>query len=412
MIYRGAKDEKFLRATWNVEDDIVVRLLVTFLDATAERELQKETDKQRQELMLIQELLNVSPSKAAQFFSTSLPLLKENERIIHQEQQLTPAAVRMLFVNAHTVKGAARTLQFKDLARQIHEMEDYYAHIFKDGELILTQRLKDDIAATLAVIHRYVDINRSKLNRADNYSKVVLERDFIEKHYFFIKDLIEDPPEVGNIIDWLREQNEALTRLIFEQLPASFDGYKERALKIARDLGKADPIFDFNIDDISIPPDQKTVLDNCMVHLLRNALDHGIESPAERKRKGKSEHGCIKAVTTIEPHLLTISMSDDGRGLAVQKLRAKGEAHGLLNGSSTLQDVADLIFASGISTAHEISEIPGRGVGMHAVQTFMEKVGGTIHVRVGAPKDETAEYYDFWFEIQFKRSQTNLALAS
>jgi len=414
LVYLDGKSEKFLRATWNVdvEDGIVVRLLVTLLDATAERELQKEAQKQRQELILIQELLNIPPGKAAQFFSTSLPLLKENERIINEEQQLSPSSIRMLFVNAHTVKGAARTLQLKDLARQIHDMEEYYAHILKDGEDIRRQQLQNDIAATFTVMNRYMEINRIKLNRADNYSKVVLERDFIEKHYFFIKDLVDDPPAVGNIIEWLREQNEALTRLIFEQLPASFDNYKERAIKIARDLGKADPTFDFNIDDISIPPDQKTVLDNCMVHLLRNALDHGIESPAERKKKGKPEQGCIQVVTAIDSHLLTIRVSDDGRGLAMKKLRAKGEAQGILSSSSTLQEVADAIFASGISTAHEISEISGRGVGMNAVKTFMEKVGGTIHVRLGEPKDDAREYFDFCFEIQFQRGQAPLAKAS
>jgi sensor histidine kinase regulating citrate/malate metabolism len=242
---------------------------------------------------------------------------------------------------------------------------------------------------------------------------VILEREFIENHYFFIKDLVEDPPAVNNIIQWLREQNEALTRLIFEQLPASFDGYKEKAVKIARDLGKADPLFDFNIDDISIAPDQKTVLDNCMVHLLRNALDHGIESPDERRKKGKSEQGTIQVSTKVDAQRLTISIRDDGRGLAIKKLRAKGEAQGLLTRTSTLQDVANVIFASGISTAHEISEISGRGVGMNAVQTFMGKVDGTIHVRLGAPKDDAGEYFDFWFEIQFKRDHhTPLAAAS
>jgi hypothetical protein len=405
LVYREGAREKFLRATWNadVEEDVVVRLLVTLLDATAERELQKESDKQRQELILIQELLNLSPSKTAQFFSTSMPLLKENERIIRQERQLSASSIRMLFVNAHTVKGAARTLQLKDLARQVHDMEDYYAQILKHDEAINPQKLNDDIVATLAVMNRYIDINRNKLNRADDDSKVILEREFIENHYFFIKDLIENPPAVTNIIQWLREQNETLTRLIFEQLPASFDGYKERALKIAHDLGKAEPIFDFNIDDISIAPDQKTVLDNCMVHLLRNALDHGIENPAERKKNGKGEQGCIKVTTKVDAQFLTICIRDDGRGLAIKKLRAQGEAQGLLTPGSPLQDVANLIFASGISTAHEISQISGRGVGMSAVQTFMEKVDGTIQVRLGAPKDEAKEYYDFWFEIQFKR---------
>lgn len=79
-----------------------------------------------------------------------MPLLKENERIIRQERQLSASSIRMLFVNAHTVKGAARTLQLKDLVRQVHDVEDYYAQILKHDEVINPQKLHDDIVVEWA----------------------------------------------------------------------------------------------------------------------------------------------------------------------------------------------------------------------------------------------------------------------
>ncbi|HET9239160.1 MAG TPA: ATP-binding protein [Oligoflexus sp.] len=416
LCYRHQDGVKYLKATWNieVEADVVVRLLVTLLDVTAEKAFEKEAEQQRKELNLIQELIAISPNKIAQFFSTSLPLLKENERILNQEEvPLTPAAIRMLFVNAHTVKGAARTLQLKDLARQIHDMEDHYADILKKDAPIDRTRLQEDVKASFAILDQYIDINRNKLNRSDNYNKVVIERDFIENHYFIIKDFVKDPPvDPSTIITWLREQNEALTSLIFEQLPATFDGYKERALKIARDIGRTDPIFDFEIDDVSVAPDQKTVLDNCMVHLLRNALDHGIEAPDERRRKQKPEAGTIRIRTEIHGDSLTIRISDDGRGLAMKKLKAKGEKLGLIPSHASHEEIANTIFASGISTASEVTDISGRGVGMSAVQTFLEKARGSIEVKLGEPNDPAGDYFAFWFEIHFQLTPVTQAKAS
>ncbi len=416
LAYQHEGGIKYLKATWNteVENESVVRILVTLLDVTAEKALEKEAEKQRKELNLIQELIAIPPNKIAQFFSTSLPLLKENERILSNEDvPLTPASIRMLFVNAHTVKGAARTLQLRDLARQIHDMEDHYADILKKDAPIDRVRLQEDVKASFAILEQYIDINRNKLNRSDNYNKVVIERDFIENHYFIIKDFVKDPPvDPGKIIRWLREQNEALTSLIFEQLPATFDGYKERAIKIARDIGRADPHFDFEIDDVSVAPDQKTVLDNCMVHLLRNALDHGIETPDERRRKQKPEAGTISVRTEVHGDDLTIKIYDDGRGLAMKKLKAKSEKLGLISGEATLEQIANTIFASGISTATEVTDISGRGVGMSAVQTFLEKARGSIEVKLGEPKDSEGEYYSFWFEIHFHMTPVSQAKAS
>lgn len=416
LCYRHKGGLKYLKATWNteVEADVVVRLLVTLLDVTAEKALEREAEQQRKELNLIQELIAIPPNKIAQFFSTSLPLLKENERILNQDGiPLTPASIRMLFVNAHTVKGAARTLQLKDLARQIHNMEDHYADILKRDAPIDRARLQEDVQGSFAILNQYIDINRHKLNRSDNYNKVVIERDFIENHYFIIKDFVKDPPvDPSKIISWLREQNEALTSLIFEQLPATFDGYKERALKIARDIGRADPLFDFEIDDVSVAPDQKAVLDNCMVHLLRNALDHGIETPDERRRKQKPEAGTIRIRTELHGDSLTIKICDDGRGLAMKKLKAKGEKLGLIASHASPDEIARTIFASGISTASEVTDISGRGVGMSAVQTFLEKARGSIEVKLGEPNDPEGEYYSFWFEIHFQLTPISQAKAS
>jgi HPt (histidine-containing phosphotransfer) domain-containing protein len=405
LCYKAEADAepKYLKATWNalMEGDTVKRILVTLLDITDEKVLERESVAQKSTLELIQELINVPAQKMSQFFSTSIPLLKENLRILENEEvSITESTVRLLFVNAHTVKGAARTLQLKTLSTQIHRMEELYSGILKQGLPIERSKLRQDIHKTFEVLDAYKKVNRDKLNRSEDHDKVVIEREFIENHYFIMKNIIkENHVSVEKIISWLKEQSDALTNIIFEQLPAIFDGYKEKAARIARDIGKPEPKFEFSIDDISIGPDQRIVLDNCMIHLIRNALDHGLETADERRTARKKEQGVISIHASMKQDILTIVLHDDGRGLAMAQLREKGLRNGMIHANSKDQDIADIILAPGISTAHSVSDISGRGIGMNAVQTFLNKVDGHITIDLKEPKDPRGDYYDFRFVI-------------
>ncbi|HYX34698.1 MAG TPA: ATP-binding protein [Oligoflexus sp.] len=403
FVFVGGGSPRYLKATWNAVMDggFTTQILVTLLDVTEEKALERETQVQRSVLELIQELLIVPAGKMSQFFSTTIPLLSENRRIVENvEVPLTDSSVRMLFVNAHTVKGAARTLQLKALARTIHDMEERYADIIKRGLPIDRKRLKDDVDEAFRVLNAYVSVNRDKLNRTDSYSKVIIERDFLESHCHVMKDMIKGPfVDVEKIVLWLRDQCDALTSMIFEQLPGIFDGYKEQAIKIARDIGKADPIFDFQIDPVSIGPEQRIAIDNCMIHILRNSLDHGIEMPAERLAAGKPQSGFLSIAAQAGEIAVRITIRDDGRGLALGKLRERGLQSGMLNSSSSDLEVAQTIFAPGTSTATAVSDISGRGIGMSAVRSFIEKVGGTITIQLRERKDPAGNFCDFAFEI-------------
>ena len=404
LTYHAQSGEKILSVTWNIQlDELgdVQRILVTLLDVTAEKALEKEALKQRQEIDKIQQLLAIPAAKVAQFFSTSLPLLEENQHIISaHDHSFADSVMRTLFVNAHTVKGAARTLQLKDLTSSIHDMEESYSQVLRHGMAPDQEKMLADIDHVLSVFDDYMTINREKLNRTEDYSKVAIERDFIEHHYQMLKNLTDAPSvDVKEIIKALREQSESLTKMIFEQLPTLFETYQERAYKIAADVGKPKPVFDADLDDVSISPDRKVVLDNCMIHILRNILDHGIESAEERRLAGKDESGYIWISGQEDHDVLRLKIKDDGRGLAIARLRAKGLEQGKLTEQSSLDQIAELIFESGISTAKNLSDISGRGVGMNAVRTFLERSGGRIRLALEEPKDESGQFYDFHFEI-------------
>ncbi|MFA7262461.1 MAG: chemotaxis protein CheW [Caulobacter sp.] len=121
-----------------------------------------------------------------------------------------------------------------------------------------------------------------------------------------------------------------------------------------------------------------------LTHMIRNAADHGLESPAERRAAGKSETGRISLQARHEGGAIVIEVADDGRGLSAEKIRAKAIAAGLLTAAQGEQvsdaDVRQLIFLPGFSTAAEVTNVSGRGVGMDVVRTNIEKIGGAIEV--------------------------------
>ncbi len=389
------KETRYLKATWNTEidgDDNVHRILLTLLDVTNEKALELKAQEQGRQLQMIRELLDASAEKLAQFFSTALPLLQENQKLLKQDT-LETKTVRLLFVNAHTVKGAARTLQLRALADVIHTAEDFFSHVLK-GQSVDPQVMREAHDKALAVLEQYLTINREKLNRKDDLSKVMIDRSFLESEYYMLRNVIEDRSlKVEHVLDILRHHSEALTQLIFDLLPSIFEGYSEKAAKIARDIGKPEPSFVMNMGPIPVSNEARTILDNCMVHILRNALDHGIETAEERQAKKKNPQGTIEIDAELKDGVLAIRVHDDGRGLAMDKIKQKGLALGQIKADASPDTIAQLIFASGLSTADKLSNISGRGVGMDAVKQFLEQIGGSVSIVLGAEKTEG--YRDF-----------------
>jgi two-component system chemotaxis sensor kinase CheA len=120
-----------------------------------------------------------------------------------------------------------------------------------------------------------------------------------------------------------------------------------------------------------------------LVHLVRNSLDHGIEAPETRLADGKPEVGTVHLNAYHRGGSIVIEVSDDGRGLNAEKILEKAVARGLVEPDSnlTLQQIHELIFAPGFSTADQVSDISGRGVGMDVVRRNIEVLGGNIVIR-------------------------------
>lgn len=125
-------------------------------------------------------------------------------------------------------------------------------------------------------------------------------------------------------------------------------------------------------------------LESCLSHLLRNSLDHGLEAPAERKARGKAARGSLSIEARHHAGMLGISVTDDGRGIDPEAIRArvveKGLAPAALAASLSVPEIIDFLFLPGFSTAKSVTEISGRGVGLDAVRNAVAAAGGSVRV--------------------------------
>ncbi|MGG2086723.1 chemotaxis protein CheA [Priestia aryabhattai] len=175
-----------------------------------------------------------------------------------------------------------------------------------------------------------------------------------------------------------------------------FNRFPRMVRKLSKDLGKQ---IELQIVGADTELD-RTVIDEIgdpLVHLLRNAVDHGIEMPQLRLKNGKNEKGTIRLKAYHSGNHVFIDLEDDGAGINREKILQKALDRGIIDGKTaeTLTDkqVYELIFASGFSTAEQISDVSGRGVGLDVVKNTIESLGGSVTI-------DSNEGYGSRFSIQ------------
>ena len=145
--------------------------------------------------------------------------------------------------------------------------------------------------------------------------------------------------------------------------------------------------------DTELDKSQLEAIKDPLTHAVRNSLDHGIEPPAERQAAGKDPEGTLKLRASHEGGHVIIEISDDGAGIAVEKVRQKAIERGLITADRAAQlgerELLQLIFLPGFSTAAQVTNVSGRGVGMDVVRTNVEKIGGKVEIDSRAGKGTT-----------------------
>jgi two-component system chemotaxis sensor kinase CheA len=165
-------------------------------------------------------------------------------------------------------------------------------------------------------------------------------------------------------------------------LKATFNKMARLARDVSRKLGK-NINFITEGEDTEIDRHLVDIVNDPLVHMVRNAIDHGIETPEERRAAGKPEQGVVKIAACHSAGSVLVEISDDGKGLDRQVLLATARERGLVGENTELNDreVFNLVFEPGFSTAQVVTDVSGRGVGMDVVKKNIERLRGTVEIK-------------------------------
>ncbi|SMF50111.1 7TM diverse intracellular signaling domain-containing protein [Pseudobacteriovorax antillogorgiicola] len=379
-----SSDEKIVELDWSPivnQEDEVEKVLVAVRDVTQLKDLEEKAAAREEELEIVEQLINVSPQRFYRFLPQARNLIDENNSLIATTESYQERVVKDLFVRMHTLKGISRTFGFDELTDQVHLAEDYYVQIMNGQESWDRQRIEDDLNRVSDALERYDRISREKLGRSENDDSLNLSHDELVEVVEAVRAL---ESQVGPME---RKELSTISRVInrcyylpFSDVLADIENSLE---SLANELGKPEPKLSWKDIGIGMTREGAELLGHVLVHLIRNSLDHGIESGDVREQKGKSRSGEIYIdMCSRDDGSLEIRLSDDGQGLNLGKIENRAREQGLIASGDVLEPnkVAGLIFESGLSTADKVSNISGRGVGMEAVRTFLQDVGGDIQV--------------------------------
>ena len=195
----------------------------------------------------------------------------------------------------------------------------------------------------------------------------------------FARQAAEDHARLAAVTDRLHDQ---VRRTRMQPLATLFPPLRLQIREVARAAGKR---IELIVDDGGAEADRQVLdqLREALLHLLRNAVDHGIELPDQRIAAGKPEVGSVTICAEVSGDHLNIQLSDDGVGVDLAAVRARAGAAGMIIDTEQANeaDLLDMIFLPGFSTRHTVSKLSGRGVGLDVVRTLVERMSGHVSVR-------------------------------
>jgi len=340
-----------------------------------------------------------------------------------------------MFRAAHSLKGMAATMNYNKMAGLCHAIEDVFDKVRKKERELSSEMVEVffecfdvlelsvrrisggegevDVVESLSKLNRLLSAHSEKLISEVHEGVRLAEKPSSIEEIREIKVKVETLDVLAGLVEELLVNKMLLDQLFasgkFGSMRGALDGLGRlvsdlqynvmqarlvpveqifsRFPRMVRDLARREQKqVDLVVEGGEIELDRKIVdkLGAPLVHLLRNAVDHGIEVPNERKRLGKPAVGTVRLVARRERDYAVIEVEDDGRGIGEEKIRrvavekrmiSKEEAAGL-----GYEETVALLFDSRFSAAERVTEVSGRGVGLDVVRRTVESLGGTVQV--------------------------------
>ncbi len=330
----------------------LLHIMFVISDITALVEQEHASSEQRELMSLFQWLLK-DRTGLLEFFHDA-------NGLVQQSATWGDDDLGALKRNIHTLKGNASVFRLESVTRVCEAIENRWA----DGA---DGRLSDDEIAVLLATWKGVQDRMLRLLDGDDARRLEIE---LHEHDELIAAIERQEPHAA-----LFEIARAWT---FEPMKQRLGRYGKQAGELARRLNKGELTVRVEADGVRLPQGMLAPFWSSAAHLIRNAVDHGIETPDERRDAGKDGPAVLVLHASRQDEGLVVAIEDNGRGISWDKLAEKARAAGLP--SSSREDLVAALFADGITTREGATEVSGRGVGMSAVREACEATGGRLSV--------------------------------
>ena len=266
-----------------------------------------------------------------------------------------------------------------------------YTKIIEYGINDIRKYYKDSVIQILRKLEYYV--NKKEIKD--------LRNSYLDGFNNKLVDMVKMEEDLKETLDKFRNSYQLLTRVTndlqetvmkIRMLPIAqtFNRFPRLIRDLSRDLGK-EVKLEMSGEETELDKSVIEVLVDPLIHIVRNAMDHGIEMPEEREKAGKSRVGTISLSASHNGNLIVIKISDDGKGMSPQKIFENAIKKGLVSADAKLAEkqMLEYIFAPGFSTATKVTNLSGRGVGMDVVKKSLDKINGTVGIETELGKGST-----------------------
>lgn len=266
-----------------------------------------------------------------------------------------------------------------------------YTKIIEYGINDIRKYYKDSVIQILRKLEYYV--NKKEIKD--------LRNSYLDGFNSKLIDMVKMEEDLKETLDKFRNSYQLLTRVTndlqetvmkIRMLPIAqtFNRFPRLIRDLSRDLGK-EVKLEMSGEETELDKSVIEVLVDPLIHIVRNAMDHGIEMPEEREKAGKPRVGTISLSASHNGNLIVIKISDDGKGMSPQKIFENAIKKGLVSADAKLieKQMLEYIFAPGFSTATKVTNLSGRGVGMDVVKKSLDKINGTVGIETELGKGST-----------------------
>lgn len=359
--------ERTLRLEYRLLEDGSGRVLMVLTDITAQLEAERAEAAQREMLALFTRLLR-NPQAVTDFLGEARRLSDLLGGDVRAVDQRAVQERRWL----HTLKGNASLFGLESFASWLHQLEEALdargEGLTADERSALVQRWEE----VEARVRPLVDDRRE--------DRVTVERPVFDAAVADAEGGLDGPQLAGRMRRWT-----------WDRVSDRLELLAERGAVLAERLDKGGVRFEVDCELLMHPPTPEwSTFWNALVHVLRNAIDHGIEDHDERRALGKAGGGVVRLAARERDSLVVVEVGDDGRGIDWASMRDRARRLGLP--AETAGDLEAALFHDGLSTRETVTETSGRGVGMAAVREACEALDGRVEIESEAQGGTTMRF--------------------